>query len=373
MKKITAILIAFMICVNICIVCQASSLNSNYLIKKNGDISDTITLETKQEIEDIAQKWLIENYKEFYDIADMQTTLKRAFNNGVTTNYTVSITCKTRLKADNVEDLPFVKGLFDEKNSQPGLTTMQKERINDYVKTIDFSKEYETLSIDIVVAVNNTTDAETKLYAQDGMDTTLYPIEMLALNEEQMYKEGQSTARSLIIASAEGKDTRGYSNYNRLDARDYAFSWTGSSVVSCYDDGPTCPILQDRTLWNNSTYPYINNLKHNDCADFVSQCFCAGGIPVDPENWDRFNDSSNNWAWTFVLSLKLYMLGKHYWNSSTFAQAAAGGILYWSDDTHIALITANDTVTHRYTAHTSDRYNYVFTASTSYYYYIINQ
>ena len=104
---------------------------------------------------------------------------------------------------------------------------------------------------------------------------------------------------------------------------------------------------------------------------FVSQCLFAGGIPTESGKWQRFLDSGNGWTWTVVSSLKNYMTGKVYWDASTFAAANAGNILYWDDNSHIALITLNDSVTHRYTAHTSDRHNYQFTNTGRYDFYVI--
>lgn len=148
--------------------------------------------------------------------------------------------------------------------------------------------------------------------------------------------------------------------------------WTGSGITSCYDDGSSCGILQDRTQWNNTEYPYITTLKHSDCADFVSQCLCAGNIEPVNGKWERFNDKDNNWAWTYVSGLISYMTDEGYFTSSTFAKAAAGAVLTTSSS-HVVLITLNDTVTHRFTGHTNDRNNYQFTNTSGYSYYIIYQ
>lgn len=37
---------------------------------------------------------------------------------------------------------------------------------------------------------------------------------------------------------------------------------------------------QNNANWNNSQYPNYQNFYCNDCADYVSQCLHAGGIPT---------------------------------------------------------------------------------------------
>lgn len=326
---------------------------------------------TEKSVVSAALNWLYENYQGFYNIKDVHADIVRVHKTENATNYTVAISCMTKLKASSVEELPFVQGMYEKLNAMNISSGKAKEAVDKYVSEIDFSDEYTALSLDLVISADS---KGLTMYFQDGMDTTLYPIDVLKLDAKKMYQEGGKSVNSII---AEYQDTgntaslMGYSSYNRVAARDYALAWTGSNVTSCYDDGTSCGILQNRSLWNNSVYPYVSNLKHNDCADFVSQCMAAGGIPVEANKWDRFNDGGNGWSWTYVPGLKSYMTGKKYWDASTFAAANAGNILIWSDESHIALITLNDTVTHRFTAHTNDRYNYQFYNSSAYNYYTI--
>lgn len=337
---------------------------------------DTALSAVSQNVVDTVENWLYDNFGEFYDIRDVDITIKRTFDNGTETNYTVAVYCMTKLKAQSVEDLPFVQGLHYELSTRCSTDALATDAIDYYVSTIDFSDEYEVLTVDVVVPVSNSNQAAalTTLYVQDGMDTSLHPIEELELDADEMYLLGR-TSVDMIISSYQDEilaaSTMGYSSYDRIAARDYALNWTGINVTACYDCGTSCGILQDRTQWNNTEYPYITTLKHNDCCDFVSQCIYAGGIPTETGKWDRFYDGDNNWAWTYVPGLKSYMTGKGYWDTSTYAAANAGNILYWDNGSHIALITLNDTVCHRFTAHTNDRNNYCFSDSTSYSYYTI--
>ena len=328
------------------------------------------------------ENWFMDNYEPFYDIIDEEFAVTRTHDNGDTASYTVSVYCQTKLKSQKPEDIPYVKGLYDAMATQRATNAyaaIAETAIDDYVSTLDITDDYNVLTMDIVVEVSNNPVTRNQdsftLYYQDGMNTQLSPIEDLELNSSEMYANGLADAQPIISEYAQNASiasTRGYSAYDRIAARDYAFRWTGSNVTSCYDHGYSCGMLQDRSKWNNSAYYFIENLTHNDCADFVSQCMHAGGIPIEAGKWQRFLDGNNGWTWTYVSSLRNYMTSKGYWDNSDFYWANAGNILYWNDSSHIALITLNDGVTNRFTAHTNDRYNYAFSDSNSYNYYAIN-
>lgn len=65
------------------------------------------------------------------------------------------------------------------------------------------------------------------------------------------------------------------------------------------------------------------------------------------------------------------MTSKGYWTASDFAHAAAGHV-FTIGDSHIVMITMNDTVTHRFSAHTRDRHNAQFSNSSGYEFYSVN-
>ncbi len=367
-RKITQISALLLIIALLASPIQAFSLN---------DLSSTETVISETAVEEAVltavSDWFSANYRPFYNLRNVDLRIIRRFTAREGTRYTVAVFCETQLKAASVEELPFVQGVRAEQSHRQTISSAQNRIVSDIVSQIDFSDTYEPLSLDIVVTASTPTRGTLSLSLayQDGMSTFLYPIDSLRLDADQMRQEGRQTAALLMDIAAQQTQTRGYASYDRIAARDYAWAWTGTNVTSCYDDGASCSILQDRRLWNNAAYPYITNLKHNDCADFVSQCLFAGGIPTESGKWQRFLDSGNGWTWTVVSSLKNYMTGKGYWDASTFAAANAGNILYWNDNSHIALITLNDSVTHRYTAHTSDRHNYQFTNTGRYDFYVI--
>lgn len=324
---------------------------------------------------EIAENWVKENYESFYNLRDLNAEIVRTVDTGATTKYTVAVTVETQLKADTVYDLPYVQGLLTAGRQRVSEDSVAEAAVSEFISNIDFSKEYNFMALDLVIMIDNNmrSNAEPRLYFQDGLTTTLHPIETLELDSTELYQEGKSALESIEQEYQRKIETPaicGYSTYDRIAARDYAHDWTGKNVTKCYDDGTSCDILQDRTKWNNSVYPYNSNFKHDDCTDFVSQCIHAGGIPIDTKKWDRNNDGDNGWAWTSLSGLKSYMTGKGYFDEGEFATANAGNVLCTSSK-HVVLITLNDTYTHRYTGHTNDRYDQVFYDSTGFSYYTI--
>ncbi len=318
-------------------------------------------------------KWLKGNYEEFYDLRNLHADIIRVFENDSEIKYTVAITCETLLKYENATDLPFVKGL-ESALTEKNLQASERAAVDAYINGINANiGVYNELAVDLVVVIDKVNrTAPWAMYYQDGMETTLYEIDTLILDAKQMYNAGQRSANEILESASESVD-RGYSNYKRIAARDYALEYS-SSPTQCYDDGTTCGILQDRTKWNNSVYPYHTIFKHNDCANFVSQAMSAGNLPEGGAWFRTKYVTTQSWgaAWTSVSSMEAFMTdsNRRYWDASNFAMANAGNILLTSNS-HVVMITLNDSVLHRYTAHTNDRRNYLFNDNSAYRYYVI--
>lgn len=334
-----------------------------------------------------AKKWFVGNYSQYYDMRNIKAELVKTFENTKEMRYTVALACETKLKVDDIKDLPFVKGLYDEADLIESRAANQTEKqeavataaaIDTYTREVAESAkigEYSALTMDVVLVQDkDQKNAPLEMYYQDGMETTLYDIEIMNLDGDKMYEEGRATAHELASEKqADDPMTRGYSSYDRVAARDYALQWS-SNPTTCYDDGSSCGIRQARQRWNNTVYPYNAIFKHNDCADFVSQAMAAGGLPQGGTWFRTKYTTSAAWgaAWTSVSSLKSYMTDSShkYWDASTFAKCNAGNILLTSSS-HVVMITLNDTVTHRYTGHTNDRHNFSFNHVNGYQYYTI--
>lgn len=148
--------------------------------------------------------------------------------------------------------------------------------------------------------------------------------------------------------------------YSRLDARDYANTYTSNAASR------TCPthknsIRQDTSKYNSDYTWYCCN----DCANYVSQAMAYGGVPTD-STW-----KPGNTAWTSCSAMKKYFVTtKNWWSSSDFAKCSAGGVvmLFGSSGSpyHVVMIVQNDTVTRTYSAHTNDRLKLAYSSNSSF-------
>ncbi|WDV48087.1 amidase domain-containing protein [Clostridiaceae bacterium M8S5] len=350
----------------------------------------------KDEIEQSVRKVLTDGFSEYYKI----NNIKIRFDDVVVNNQNIEVnllaTMNTALKVKKVSELPYVKGMLkrinlsdfsyeskaktDEAVVKANKNNLKNEQLAKVSKAIDFKfndlQQYINKSDDNFFYLKITADISNDKIVQNSIKIlaenidSFVPIkQMLPKTSLEMEKEGFNDIQLVIDSKEKQYLPNLYSNYDRIAARDYANKWS-SNPTSCKDHGTTCGIRQDRDKWNNSDYPYYNELCHADCADFVSQALHAGGIPMD-STWKRGTPANTSVAWVNTHSLKKYMLTtKKYWKSSTYASAAAGGILYTSSG-HVVLIVKNDTVTRQYSSHTNDTKKHNYSNINGYKYYVL--
>ena len=380
LRKVSVVVIALIIS---CASIPVSALETNAIndtVYETDIISDNTAI--YPQVIDRATEWLKTNYGQFYELRDINANVIKQIDTMNKSRYTVSITCEKMYKYDNVEEIPFVRGMLSELNKKT-LTQAQMNNVNAKIQQIEEDAafgEYTELSVDVVVEVN-TADLTVpwKLYYQDGVDTVLYDIALLELDEEELYGAGiqaidEISKEPISVISTES--TRGYASYDRLSARNYSRLYS-SNPTTCDKCGKgKCDCLQDTSKWNTDEYPYFPGFLHNDCADFVSQAMSEGGIP-EKSGWYRTKGGNNGtWtnSWIQVSKLKEYMTRSDhvYWDESTFAACNAGNILLTSSG-HVVMVDYNDGTTHRFNGHTNDRRCYAFGNVSSYQYYVIKR
>jgi len=344
----------------------------------------------QNQLEAQLKELIVENYSQYYSDIDVTLTPRGIDVADSIASAVLDAKIDLTLKAEKVEDLPFVKGMLERLDSRKSTATSAQieesdKLINDWGKELGgyIGKPepgaYATYQIVANVRDDNTVEKNSaKLYISQlssengGEEFCLVPSPMLETPDE-MEKTGaalvdqvfQKTASSLSVANTNGLR---YVYYDRLAARDYANQWVSTSAPwngSCY---------MDASYWNLTAYPRYTNDTCADCADYVSQAMHAGRIPVASGQWDRLQDGNGTypWAWTSSSALKAYMTNTGHWYSSSFAQANAGNILRMPDsEGHVVMIVLNDTITHQYSAHTNDRKQYIFYDNSSYEYYMV--
>jgi len=115
-------------------------------------------------------------------------------------------------------------------------------------------------------------------------------------------------------------------------------------------------------------YSAANN-NGSDCANFVSKCINAGGIPQDRAgNWYQ---GSTNWIRTGYYNnggVVPYLTGKGYFRSVPSSSAATeGSIMYYNTKSHVAIVTLIDGSTIKYSHHSNvpkDAVYYVYNSKT---------
>ncbi len=102
----------------------------------------------------------------------------------------------------------------------------------------------------------------------------------------------------------------------------------------------------------------------SDCANFVSKCLNAGGIPTDKTGkWypaTTYGDTDTcgiNWMRTGFTKenggVVIYMSDKKYFSEVDSSRANTGSIMFWNDHSHVALVTMCDGTTIKYTQHSN--------------------
>ena len=115
-------------------------------------------------------------------------------------------------------------------------------------------------------------------------------------------------------------------------------------------------------------YSAANN-NGSDCANFVSKCVNAGGIPQDRSgNWYQ---GSTNWIRTGYNNnggVVPYLTSKGYFAAvSSSSSATLGSIMYYNNKSHVAIVTLIDGSIIRYSHHSNvkkDSVYYVYNSST---------
>ena len=357
----------------------------NVAAEKSDDLSSYENVAIS-EIEEI----LGESYSQFYDINSVVSEAKNSEMQGNVFTTEVHTTLNTVLKADSVVELPYVQGMLEVSGvskldaCKDDITPITITANINENKKLEVAKAIEKKLSDLEEYIGTSSDNNFWLYVEaeviDGelnLDTMsimaenidrLIPIEdILPASASEQKLNGVAAMKAVInapttsISTSSTATSRAYADYRRIAARDYALSFVGSNVTTCYAHGTSCGVRQDPTYYN-ANFSYY---QHNDCANFVSQCLNAGDV------WEDSVWYPTSYAWINTQGLKNHMLNtKGYWYTSNFANANAGAVLYTSSS-HVVLITLNDTVTHKYTGHTNDRYNVTFTNQSGYAYYML--
>lgn len=369
-EKLTALVIIVTLVLNLGTVSYAGEIKY-YAVNEN--------------VHQKAVKLLEKGYGEYYNYKGSKATLccKHEENGIVEESFFLEI--DVILKASSVYELDYFRGIMDYKDYR--LTVIKDASMDAVKKDLDINvnslNNVEYFSL-LLAEVTNTYDNFSQYIGQvqnlyfyvkatyekgnydtitilyeNGMDYV--PAEkVFPPSHEELQQNGYDRLEYVdsnlmkTIANGEDLSRTARLSYSLL----YAIGYTGqysSNPTSCSVCGPGCDALVNTSEYNTS-YPYYiymhnGQMRHVDCANFISQALHAGGIPTS-STWQA--GTSN---WTSVSDLTTYMLNQGYWDSIPISEAWVGDILTYKEGSHVVMITAHDGVQYRYSGHTNDREN----------------
>ena len=308
---------------------------------KSGSSKHDVTVKAKPKKENTTEEFFFRKYteslySEYYDILNVSVYDYIPDDENYNSNekfYFVVI--EKKLKFNSVYQLPFVAGMKkaveyfkDNKkalNQYNKRTTelkkyIGKKQIENNIFKITFTEKDNFENIKIEIATYHTKiDAfslkppESDVLMQNGFDFIKYHVNT---NSKKV-------------------------DYNNAAAVSYANRYTSNPLN----------MSSDMSVWNPEYKTY-----ENDCANYVSQCIYAGGIPTTeawyPESliWIRTGSPryDNSGVTTYMQNKKLFYTTNH-------SAVSEGGFICLTKESHVVFITSNDSITILFNGHTNDR------------------
>lgn len=368
MKKIKFVSLLLALALLISALAMGAAASGNQLI-------------TDEQILQAAQP-LISAEAEYYDISSVtvQNVAEEANTDG-TTNVRCDLVFTMCLKAESVEDLPYVAGLLDGIDMTSMTECMEVGQITVSASTniagpsislteeAVVAKQAADFMADVAENIGNSMELTFPVVlnvAADGTVNSIYGLgdngsfplsDYFPASRTEMYQDGLNHADSILVSAstiAAEINVATLVVYYRVDARNYANLYT-SNATSTYNGGTT---LMNPNYYNSSYRFY----QDADCANFVSQAIRRGGIPTTT-TWKPYTN-----AWVNAEKLRAYLKSSGLVEVSNFTSCNAGGIICCIDSEdglcdHVVMCVLNDTVNRAYSAHTNDCKQRAYTSS----------
>ena len=230
-----------------------------------GQISyDKVTIQNQ--LEEQLKTMIVENYSQYYKNIGVSLEPKTVtIENGIA-NAVFDAKIDLTLKAEKVEDLPFMKGMLNYLNSKKLIASEAQieaanKLIDDWKLELEdyIGKPEPTAYAEFKIAANVKNDGTVEkgsvnLYISEPSSTNkgddFYPVPSPMLETvEKMERNGEETMEETFKKAGDSpieNNTNGVKyTYNRLAARDYANSWTSNAPYN-----GDC--LMDASKWNTT-------------------------------------------------------------------------------------------------------------------------
>ncbi len=292
-----------------------------------------------QKVEELKQEVLNERiinflnrtYSDYYILRNFNFNYQE--NDDFTDKIEIQVYCDMKL-VKNVKELPLLKGvetsLMNNHNENVS-TSIYSLLYNDVMENY-YLKDDNTI---FTFIINKNSD-----YNFDELKVLNYKeileLDSLKIREEELFRMGKEIALlENESINYNVNQLKSFQSYDRLGARDYALA-----------------------------HAYDKPEYSSDCANFVSQCLCyGGGIPQTSlwkpghDNWIRTGYNNNGGVVPYMVD------SGYFYKENTRSKINAGCIVYWNEYSHVGLVTYGDTVTIKFSAHTTARKNAVLPES----------
>ena len=335
-------------------------------------ISNTTINQLKATAQNAIEQFFRESDKDLYSLVGFRFDDGEVTQSDGSVQYKTTVTVSERLKAQSVEEMPYIAGYLDELGASSyatmaasdkaelaksafgldhdtALTEAQHNVVDTFVQSMDttvemfdeYIGETSDFTYHIKVSAPVAEPDNITLTGLDEFDNDVNINEYELRSYDEIYRNGaedaQAAVQSMMISPAwVATKINNYNSYNRIAARDYAYKYWSS--------------------YNPAYTSYKGN--GGDCANFVSQCLHAGGIPTDA-TW-----KADSVSWIRASAVPSYMMNKGYATKTSYTNATAGSFAYTSSGAgHAVLVTINDGAKIAYTAHTTDRKDAAFSST----------
>ena len=335
-------------------------------------ISNTTINQLKATAQNAIEQFFRESDKDLYSLVGFRFDDGEVTQSDDSVQYKTTVTVSERLKAQSVEEMPYIAGYLDELGASSyatmaasdkaelaksafgldqdtALTEAQQNVVDTFVQSMDttvemfdeYIGETSDFTYHIKVSAPVAEPDNITLTGLDEFDNDVNINEYELRSYDEIYRNGaedaQAAVQSMMISPAwVATKINNYNSYNRIAARDYAYKYWSS--------------------YNPAYTSYKGN--GGDCANFVSQCLHAGGIPTDA-TW-----KADSVSWIRASAVPSYMMNKGYATKTSYTNATAGSFAYTSSGAgHAVLVTINDGAKIAYTAHTTDRKDAAFSST----------
>ena len=335
-------------------------------------ISNTTINQLKATAQNAIEQFFRESDKDLYSLVGFRFDDGEVTQSDGSVQYKTTVTVSERLKAQSVEEMPYIAGYLDELgassystmaasdkaelakstfglNQDTALTEAQQNVVDTFVQSMDatvemfdeYIGETSDFTYHIKVSAPVAEPDNITLTGLDEFDNDVNINEYELRSYDEIYRNGaedaQAAVQSMMVSPTwVATKINNYNSYNRIAARDYAYKYWSS--------------------YNPAYTSYKGN--GGDCANFVSQCLHAGGIPTDT-TW-----KADSVSWIRASAVPSYMMNKGYATKTSYTNATAGSFAYTSSGAgHAVLVTINDGAKIAYTAHTTDRKDAAFSST----------